>query len=190
MLGLTVVDLALIAVALLSALLAMYRGFTREVLSITSWVVAAGAVAYFVLFHKKFAEELALQMSAPVGVAQIAIGAVLFLIVLIIVHLITARISDAILDSRIGMIDRVFGFMFGAVRGFIIVLIPFMGYQVFVPEPAQQYDFVRNAKSREVLTSWGNALRPVVFQLWEKLDSKSREQRGAGLDLGPPAARG
>ena len=59
MLGpLTVVDLTLIAVSLLSALLAMYRGLTRELLSITSWLVAGAAVLYFVQYHKKFAEEM------------------------------------------------------------------------------------------------------------------------------------
>ncbi len=184
MLGpLTFVDLALIAVALLSALLAMYRGLTREILSITSWIVAGAAVGYFVLFHKRFAEELAQQMGAPTFVAQIVIGAMLFLIVLIIVHLITARISDAILDSRIGMIDRVFGFMFGAVRGFVIVLIPFMFYVKFFPDPAQQYEFVKRAASREMLLSWGNALSPAVEQLWEKINSKSKGD-GRGLQQG------
>ncbi len=36
----------------------------------------------------------------------VVVGGIIFLLVLIIVHLVTARISDAILDSRIGMIDR------------------------------------------------------------------------------------
>lgn len=178
MLGpLTVVDLALIAVALLSALLAMYRGLTREVLSIMSWVVAGGAVLFFVQYHKEFAEEMAQQMSAPTTVAQIVIGAVLFLIVLIIVHLVTARISDAILDSRIGMIDRIFGFAFGAIRGFIIVLIPFMGYQHFFPDPSQQHPVVSKAASRGILLNLGNALRPAVEQLWEKVNAKSRGEQ-------------
>lgn len=181
MLGpLTVVDLALIAVSLLSALLAMYRGLTRELLSITSWLVAGAAVLYFVQYHKKFAEEMSQQMGAPVAVAQIVIGAVLFLIVLIIVHLITARISDAILDSRIGMIDRVFGFVFGAIRGFIIVLIPFMGYQMFMPDVAQQHPVVAKAASRGILLSWGNTLRPAVEQLWEKVNSKTKPDTGSG----------
>jgi len=178
MLGpLTVVDLALIAVALLSGLLAMYRGLTRELLSITSWIVAFLAVLYFVQYHRRFAEEMAQQMGAPVTVAQIVIGAVLFLIVLVLVHLVTARISDAILDSRVGMIDRVFGFVFGAIRGFIIVLIPFMGYIIFFPDPAQQMDIVKNAASRDVLKHWGEALRPAVEQLWEKVNNKTRGEQ-------------
>ena len=60
MLGpLTYLDAALVALAILSGLLAMYRGFTREVLSILSWVAALGALLYFVLYHKPAAEDLA-----------------------------------------------------------------------------------------------------------------------------------
>ena len=101
MLGpLTYLDAALIGIAILSGLLAMYRGLTREVLSIVSWIAAAGAVLYFVLYHKPAAEELAKQFHAPVAVAQIVTGAIIFLLLLIVVHLITARVSDSILDSR------------------------------------------------------------------------------------------
>jgi len=43
----TGLDFIVVAVMLISALLAMVRGLTREVLSIASWVVAAGATLYF-----------------------------------------------------------------------------------------------------------------------------------------------
>ena len=83
MLGpLTYLDAALVALAILSGLLAMYRGFTREVLSMLSWVAALGALLYFVLYHKPAAEDLAKQFSVPVPVAQVVMGAIIFLIVL------------------------------------------------------------------------------------------------------------
>ncbi len=148
MLGpITYLDAALIAVCFISGLLAMYRGFAREMLSIVSWAVAAAAVLYFVMFHKPFAQEMAQQMGTQVAVAQIVVGAIIFLIVLIVVHLITARISDTILDSRIGMIDRVLGFLFGVARGFILIVIPYMFYEAFFPDTNQHFPWVREAKS-------------------------------------------
>jgi membrane protein required for colicin V production len=159
---LTYLDAALIAVALISGLLAMYRGLTRELLSIVSWAVAALAVLYFVLNHKKFAEDMAAQMGTQVAIAQIAIGAVIFLIVLIIVHLITSRISDVILDSSVGMIDRVLGLLFGIARGFILVVIPYMFYESFIPEPANQQAWIRDAKSQPYLKSTGDAIRSTL----------------------------
>ncbi len=160
MLGpITYLDAALIAVCFISGLLAMYRGFAREMLSIVSWAVAAAAVLYFVLYHKPFAQEMAQQMGTQVAVAQIVVGAVIFLIVLIVVHLITARISDTILDSRIGMVDRVLGFLFGVARGFILIVIPYMFYAAFFPDTNQHYPWVREAKSLPYIKATGDALR-------------------------------
>ncbi|MBY0226423.1 MAG: CvpA family protein [Hyphomicrobium sp.] len=158
----TYLDAALIAVALISGLLAMYRGLTREVLSIVSWAVAALAVLYFVKNYKKFAEDLAAQMGTQVAIAQIAIGAVIFLIVLIIVHLITSRISDVILDSSVGMIDRILGFLFGVVRGFILVVIPYMFYESFIPDPANQQPWVRDSASLPYIKSTGDSIRAML----------------------------
>jgi membrane protein required for colicin V production len=165
---LTYLDAALIAICLISGLLAMYRGVTREVLSIVSWLVAAGAVLYFVLKQKTFAAEMAKTMGTKVEIAQVAVGAVIFLIVLVIVHLITARISDAILDSRVGMIDRVLGFVFGVVRGLLIVVIVFSfadwfffsSYLLYgkAAKPAVLPPWVENALSRKLLSDVGRGL--------------------------------
>jgi membrane protein required for colicin V production len=159
---LTYLDIGLLAVAFISGILAMYRGFTRELLSIISWAIAGAAVLYFVLFHKKFAEDMATQTGTQVPIAQIAIGAVIFLIVLIIVHLITARISDAILDSRVGMVDRVFGLIFGVLRGFLLVVIPYMFYLHFIPDETKHFDWVRNSQSLPYLKSTGLSLQSVL----------------------------
>lgn len=163
MLGpITYLDAALIAVCFISGLLAMYRGFAREMLSIVSWAVAAGAVLYFVVFHKPFAQDMAQQMGTQVQVAQIVVGAVIFLIVLIVVHLITARLSDAILDSRIGMIDRILGFLFGVVRGFVLLVIPYMFYATFFPDPKTHPDWVTNAVTLPYIKGTGDSIRFVL----------------------------
>lgn len=160
---LSILDAALIAIALISGLLAMYRGLTREILSILSWVVAAGAVLYFVLYQKPFAQDIAKQMSFPLPVIQIAIGAVIFLIVLIVVHLVTAKVSDSVLESRIGAIDRSMGFVFGLVRGFILVVIPYMFYAEFVPVE-KQIPWVRQSKSIDMIEGTGQTLRQVLVR--------------------------
>ena len=159
---LTYLDAALIAVCFISALLAMYRGLTRELMSILSWVAAAGATLFFVLNYKKVAEDMAQQLGTQVAVAQIAIGAVIFLIVLIVVHLITARISDAILDSSVGMIDRILGFLFGLVRGFLLVVIPYMFYASFIPDESHHLPWIRDGLSTPYIRDTGNAIRGVL----------------------------
>ena len=182
---LTYLDAALLGVAVLSGLLAMYRGFTREVLSILSWVAALAAVLYFVLYHKPAAEQLAKQylssMEAKQGTAvvQILMGAIIFLIVLVVVHLITARVSDSILDSRVGMVDRLLGFVFGAVRGFVLIVIPFMFYEAFYPDPANQAPWVRQSKSLPYIKSTGNAFKTILVRVVpSSLTEPKGEQQG------------
>lgn len=180
MLGpLTYLDAGLLAIALLSGLLAMYRGFTREVLSILSWVAALAALLYFVLYHKPAAEDLAKQFAVPLPVAQIVMGAIIFLIVLIIVHLLTARISDTIQDSAIGLIDRILGFAFGAVRGFVLVVIPYMFYEAFFPDPSNQFEWVRSARSLPYIKSAGNTFRTILVRVVpSSLTEPKGEQQG------------
>jgi membrane protein required for colicin V production len=143
----------------------MYRGFTREVLSILSWVAAAAACVYFVFKYKAEAQQIADQFHAPILVAQVAVGGIIFLIVLIVVHLITSRISDTVLDSRVGPIDRILGFMFGLARGFVLVVIPFMFYESFVDKPEQQYPWVRDAVSRPYIKSTGDSLKIMLQRM-------------------------
>jgi membrane protein required for colicin V production len=163
--GISYLDAALIAIIAVSGLVAMYRGLTREVLSILSWVAAAGACVYFVFKYRAEAQQIAEQFHAPLLVAQVAVGGIIFLVVLIVVHLITARISDTVLDSRVGAIDRILGFLFGVARGFVLVVIPFMFYAAFVPQKEQQYPWVRDAFSYPYIKTTGDSLRIILERM-------------------------
>lgn len=167
---LSYLDAALLALCFISGLLAMYRGFAREVLSILSWIAAGVAVLLFVRDGKKFAQDIAQQMGVPELVAQIAIGALIFLLVLIVVHLITSRLSDAVLDSRVGMIDRVLGFSFGVVRGFALVVIPFMLWQAFFGEP-EKLPGVQNSQSLPYIKAAGEPVKSFLARVMASAQS-------------------
>lgn len=172
----TYLDAAFLAVALISGLLAMYRGFSREMLSIASWAAAAGAAYYFVVHQKSIAESISQQMGINnVQVAQIGAGALIFLVVLIFVHLITSRISDLVLDSRVGLIDRILGFVFGLARAFVLVLVPYMGYAAAVEKKDQHVDWVRNAWSMKVIEPAGDTLSAYLKQRVETLYTKKQQ---------------
>jgi membrane protein required for colicin V production len=173
--GISYLDAALVAVVAISGLVAMYRGFTREFLSIISWAAAA-AVAFYVTFYQRgWAVELAKQFADEPAqvhfiIAQVIIGSALFLVVLIIVHLITSHISDVVLDSRIGAIDRILGLAFGVVRGFILVVIPYMFAVSFVCkdgatvaiaqgcQPGELPRWIEDARSRDMIKGTGRTL--------------------------------
>jgi membrane protein required for colicin V production len=74
--------------------------------------------------------------------------------------------------------------MFGVVRGFILVVIPYMFYEAFFPDPAQQLPWVREAQSLPYLKSTGNTLKTVLVRyVPSSLSAPPGEQQGA-LPLG------
>jgi membrane protein required for colicin V production len=150
-----ILDIIVIVVMLISAVLAMVRGFTREVLAIASWIAAA--VATILLFPQ--AQALARQYIPiePKIIADVAGAGTVFLVTLIIVSFITMKISDLILDSRVGPLDRTLGFVFGAARGLLLAVIAFLFFNWLVP-PSNQPPWVREAKSRAILEDAGNQL--------------------------------
>ncbi|HXE24088.1 MAG TPA: CvpA family protein [Roseiarcus sp.] len=140
-------DLAVLGIVLVSALLSMMRGFTREVLAIASWIAAALAAYYF---YPLVMPYLTPYIHKDI-IAQGAAVAIVFFVTLIIVSLFTVRMSDAILDSRIGPLDRSLGFVFGVARGFLLAVVAFAIFNWLVSEK-QQPEWVRNARTRPVLT--------------------------------------
>jgi membrane protein required for colicin V production len=118
----TLLDVILLVVMLISALLAMVRGFMREVLSIASWAAAA---IITVLGFPKLLPVVQTYVSNDIVAKAITIGGI-FLGTLLLVSIVTIKISDMILDSRIGALDRTLGFLFGLARGLVIVVVAFL----------------------------------------------------------------
>jgi len=159
----TLLDIILIGVMLISALLAMIWGFMREVLSIAAWLIAALATLY--AFSKVMPSAKSYFNNDIVAYAVVLGGT--FLATLLIVSVITVRFSDMVLDSRVGALDRTMGFLFGLARGLIIVVVAFLFFAWLVPDRSQP-DWVRSAKSRVVLQGTGDWL---MSMLPEDLDA-------------------
>jgi membrane protein required for colicin V production len=140
-------DLAVLGIVLVSALLSMMRGFSREVLAIASWAAAAAAAYYF---YPLVVPYLTPYIHKEI-IAQAAAAAIVFFVTLIIVSLFTVRLSDAILDSKIGALDRSLGFVFGVARGFLLAVVAFAIFNWLVSEK-QQPEWVKNARTRPILT--------------------------------------
>jgi membrane protein required for colicin V production len=135
----------------------MIRGFLREFLSIAAW--GAAAIATVVLFPR-----LLPMAKTYFNNDMVATGAVIggvFIGTLIVASVITVRISDMILDSRIGALDRTLGFMFGLARGLLIMVVAYLFFAWLVPERSQP-EWVRTAKSLGVLQGTGNWLMSVL----------------------------
>jgi len=150
-------DLGLIVVVLISAILAMLRGFTREVLAIASWGAAAVAAIYFYPLVLPYVKPYI----AKDVLAEAASAALVFFVTLILVSIVTIQLSDVILDSKVGALDRSLGFVFGAARGLLLCVIAFIFFNWLVPEQNQP-EWVKTARMRPLLQGAGAQLLNVL----------------------------
>jgi membrane protein required for colicin V production len=148
--SLTLPDVILIGIMLISGLLALMRGFTREVLSLLSWGGAAIAAYFLRPFLLETAESYFAESDK--WVAEIVLVVAIFIVALIIIQLLTMRLSDWVLDSGVGVLDRTVGFAFGLVRGLLLVVVSYLFFIWLVPRddhPTQ----IRNALTLPLVES-------------------------------------
>ncbi len=155
----TIFDGIVIGVVLFSAVLAMVRGFSREVLSIASW---AGSVAAAYYLYPVLVPYL-LNYTSDERIAMAGSAGIIFLIALIVISFITSRIADFIIDSRIGALDRTLGFLFGAARGLLLLVVAVAFWNWLINEP-QRPDWVNNSKSKPFLDALVVKLEAVLPQ--------------------------
>ena len=136
------VDAAIIAVIVVSALLAFMRGFVREVLGIGAWVGAAGAAIWggpFVL------PKFQLWITDP-NIAYPAAYAVVFIGALILLSVIAGLVGGVVRGSLLGGLDRTLGVVFGLARGAVLVAAAYIGLGL-IAEPASWPAPVQRARS-------------------------------------------
>jgi membrane protein required for colicin V production len=176
----SILDLVVIGVVVVSALLAAVRGFTREVLAIVAWVAAAAAAWYFHPAALPFAKQY---IKSDTVALVAAIGAI-FILTLIVVSIITVKISDLILDSRIGALDRTMGFAFGAARGFLLCVIGWVFLAWLVQGKMPEWAVA--AKTRPMLENTGNSLIAMLPDNPEGLLKQIRPPRPEAEPAEPP----
>ncbi|QPC87302.1 CvpA family protein [Mesorhizobium sp. NBSH29] len=176
----TLLDGILIGFTLVSAMLAMVRGFSREILSIASWVAAAAAAFFFypavLPYVRPHIDNEQIAMAAAAGVV--------FVIALIVVTVITMKIADFIIDSRVGALDRTLGFLYGAARGVLVVAVGLLFFSWLVGEKPPAW--ISDAKSRPLLTDIGQRLQALLPDDPEKsILKRLQPETGTASDPAP-----
>ena len=148
--GFTIVDGVVALVILVSAILAYSRGFVREGMAIVGWGAAA-VIAY--LFAPRF---VPLIKEIPVlrdfiadscELSVIASFAAVLALALVVVSLFTPLFSSVIQRSALGGADQALGFVFGVLRGILLVAIALIVYDnVVTADTVAAVDNSRTAK--------------------------------------------
>jgi membrane protein required for colicin V production len=118
----TLTDLAVLAVVVVSGLLALSRGFVREVFALLTWLGAGLATLYGFPYIKPYAHQI-----IPVPWAADTAGAVgLFLAAFVVISLLSRPITGRVRKSDFRGLDRSLGFFFGLLRGAVLVSLAYL----------------------------------------------------------------
>ena len=150
-------DLVVLGVLLLSGVLALARGFVKEVLGIAGWVGAAlAALKLFPYVQPIARKHIPYQLAADV-----LAGAGVFLVVLVALSLISNAISRRVRESDIGALDRSLGFVFGLLRGALVLSLAYLALVQFVP-PKDHPDWITGARSLPIVAYGAGLLAAIA----------------------------
>lgn len=164
-------DVVFLIIVGISALVGIARGMTKELLSIAGWVLAAAAVFYLVpIVEPMMAKYIASKLLANI-VSGLAI-----LIVFCIFWILTAdRLGSVVRSSRLSALDRILGFVFGAARGALIVILVALLISTIIPEESKKGMF-KDSQYFQLASNSAEPLKKIVPSDWfEKMKAKTEE---------------
>lgn len=173
----TYVDAAVAVVTLLSAFLAYNRGFTRELFAIGGWVLAALAAFYFAPVIEPLMREIPAigpQLAKSCVISMIAAFTLVVAAGLLVLAVFTPIFSSVVLDSALGPVDRVLGFLFGVARGVVLLAVAYLIYNGLAGE--EVLPALENAASKPLFDEAAaliDANRPDELPSWfvERIDA-------------------
>lgn len=147
----TYIDAIVAAVTLLSGFLAYSRGFTREVFAIGGWVLAAVVALYLAPLVAPLVAEipwLGEKLADSCLILMIAAFSIVVALALLILAVFTPIFASVVLESALGPVDRVLGFLFGIARGLLLVAVAYLLYQSFAGQ--EEFPALEEAATRQV----------------------------------------
>ena len=147
----TIIDGVVAIVIILSALLAYGRGLVREVMAIVGWVAAAVLGFMFAPRVEPLVREIPAVgdiIADSCELSVIGAFAIVFSLALIVMSLFTPLFSSLIRRSALGGLDQGLGFLFGVVRGLLLVAIAFFVYDTVIT--GQEFTIVDESRSAAV----------------------------------------
>ncbi len=151
--GFTIVDAGVAIIILFSAILAYSRGFGREALAIAGWVASAVLAYIFAPQVEPLIREIPVvrDFLDNCTASTIAAFAAVFAVALIVFALFTPVFSALVQRSALNAIDQGLGFLFGVLRGMLLVVIALVIYQFAIG--TQGLPMVDDSRSARIFAS-------------------------------------
>ncbi len=209
--GFNNLDYIVVGIVLFSGLLALMRGFVREIFSLISWAGAYFAATKFYPLAIPFVHHYIKSDKAAEWGAMAAV----FTVTLILLMIIGSIICSFVKGNTLTAIDRSLGFVFGLARGVLVVCIIYLVATMILwqdadkePSPpavtadgtAQQPeksravppDFVMQAKTRPLVARGASVLKTLlpeemlagtIKNAQSQVDALTKEKQQKALDM-------
>ncbi len=114
----TLFDYIYIVLSILFIIQGTLKGFVLSILSTAKWILAYVITIYVFPKIKPFVEDII----DNEYVLDIILGIGIFVVIIFLILLINKALSKVVSYSGIGTIDKVFGFLFGIVKTYVVVV--------------------------------------------------------------------
>lgn len=115
-------DIIILVIIAASAVWGIFKGFVRQIVSIAALLLGVWCAFKFTAYLSAQAKEL-LSLSIAQNTLHIIMFVVIFILVMILAHFIGKGIEGIVKLSMLGWLNRLLGFLFGALKATIILSI-------------------------------------------------------------------
>jgi membrane protein required for colicin V production len=175
-LPINITDLVVVGVVLISGLIALARGFVREVLSLVGWVGATLVTLWGFRYARPYAPDWVVRLQ----IADIATGVTLFLVSLIVFSLVSYGLSSLVRNSVLSALDRTLGFIFGLARGVALVALAYLALAWFFPTEEDRA-WMQQARTLPLIEKTADYLRRLAPPEFRSQTRAAGESVGRGV---------
>ena len=167
-----IIDIFILIIILTSCIVATFRGFIKETFSIISWFFSL-----FVAFNffEKFKLELVDYISQKLVIDIISFSFP-FLTTLFFSYLISKWLSPKFNFSEILILDKLLGFLFGALRGGLLVLLLYLGFIYLIGKERKLPDLILDAYSYQYLKITTDTLSNFFIEQIDPINGQIKEK--------------
>ena len=161
-LGLNVTDLVILFVVGSSGIISLFRGFTKEFLSLLLWIFAFFAAVGL----EDYVTPKIIEIIGNPEASKIIASVIIFLISIIVGGFLINLISRVVKWSGMSGFDKFMGVLFGVGRGFIVILAVYF----LLPSNLKESEIFTSSKISPFFEDFLPILEEYIEELLQKSD--------------------
>ena len=122
-------DISVFIVVIYNVIQCFYKGFSLSLISFSKWILST--IVTIILVPKL--QPIVSEYIQSEFINNLGLGISIFILTLFIIIIIGKTLSKAVSWTGVGSIDKVFGFLFGFFKGYIVCVCLFSIFNWFYP---------------------------------------------------------